>query len=169
VAVLAVLALLLTSCGGSKDDDAAQASKSISASVRKAGSTGAAGQLVSFDRTEADCIGDGLVEKIGIDRLQKYGVLDNDLKAGKRITDVAMSATDARAATGVLFDCTDVESKVQRAIGRNADVPTGLRSCIKKTMTEPTLRRVFTQIFRGKSPQKVLTAPITKCALGNQG
>ena len=78
-----VLALGLSSCGGGSNDDDAAASKALSDSIMKSQKSGndAASSLLTLKQKEADCIGDGLVDKIGTDQLQKYKLLTKDNKA----------------------------------------------------------------------------------------
>ena len=54
-----------------------------------------ASSLLSLKQKEADCIGKGLVDKIGTDQLKKYKLLTKDNKASKDVTAVKMSAGDA--------------------------------------------------------------------------
>jgi hypothetical protein len=155
-AVLTALAFTLSACGGNDD---AEASKAISDSIMKSQNSqdSSASQFLSMKRKDADCIGDGLVDKIGTEKLQKYGLLTKDNKTDKGVGDVKMSASDSESATGVLFDCTDVEGMMQTAI--------------TKSGTEKNLRPMFTKIFQGKQEeaQKDLTTPMMKCATGSAG
>ena len=89
-------ALLLTfglsSCGGGGDD--AAASQALSDSImksQKSGSNDAASSLLDLKQKEADCIGDGLVDKIGTDQLKEYKLITADNKANKDVTAVKMS------------------------------------------------------------------------------
>ena len=174
-AVGTVLALSLTACGGGSGGgsgtsaaDQARASRSVSDIVLRKEGNGPA-QFVSLGRKDADCIGKGLVAKVGTERLKKYGLLRKDLgPSRKTLTTVAMSPADARAATNVLFGCTDVPAKARTAIGKSGLLPKRVGPCVDKTLTERTLRIVFTRLFEGRQQQatKVLTAPLTRCALG---
>ena len=115
-AVLAVLMLALTACGGAAvgggDDE--KASKAIADSIMKEQQTasGGAADVFQMKRAEADCIGDGLVENIGTDKLKEYGFLSKDLKIAKTMENVKMAADDAQAASDTLFDCADVKQMV---------------------------------------------------------
>jgi hypothetical protein len=167
--VAALLACTLTACGG---DDDATASKNISASIisSQKSSTGAA-QLLSLKKKDADCIGDGLVDKVGTDKLQTYGVLTKDLKAKQSVTEVAMSGADAKAATDVLFGCSDIEAKMRAAVSKAGSIPQAMRGCVDKALASDNLRPMFTKVFEGKQDeaQKALTAPLAKCAAGSAG
>jgi predicted small secreted protein len=167
-AVLTLLAFSLSSCG----NDDAEASKALSDSIMKSQDTqGGSSQFFSMKRKDANCIGDGLVEEIGTDQLQEYGLLTKENKADKSVADAKMSAKDSEAATGVLFDCTDVASMMQAAITRSGSVPAAMKDCVNKTLTEENLRPVFTMIFQGKQAeaQKELTTPMMRCAAGSAG
>jgi hypothetical protein len=165
---LAALAMSLSACGSNGDDEAAN---NISDSIMKAqkSSSGSA-QFFDVKRKDADCIGKGLVDKIGTDKLQKYGLLDKDNKVKGNVTSLKMSATDAKAATGVLFGCTDVQTMIKNAITKSGQVPQAMKSCVDKVLTQDNLRSMFTQVFEGdsKAAGKALVQPMTKCALGSQ-
>ena len=112
--VTAVLALTLSSCGSNDD---AKASKAISDSIMKEQKASGSSDVFQMKQEEADCIGDGFVDKIGTDQLQEYKILTKELKPNKDVTGVTMSKDDAKAATDVFFDCTDVPA-IERAVIR---------------------------------------------------
>jgi hypothetical protein len=67
--LLAALTFLLAGCGSGGDDVAAQSiSDSIMKEQKKSGST--TSQFFTMKQKDADCIGKGLVDKIGTDQLQ---------------------------------------------------------------------------------------------------
>lgn len=178
--VTTVLLLSLSACGGGGASDAAsaqskkdaKASASISDSLVKGQQAAGAGQFFSMKRKDADCIGNGLVDKIGTEQLQTYQLLGKELKAkSSGVTDVKMSAGDAKAATGVLFGCADVENMMKTAIGKSGNVPAAMKTCVDKTLSEDNLRPMFTKIFQGRqeAAQKELIQPMIKCAKGSQG
>lgn len=169
VAVLSVLALALGGCGSSGDD--AKASKAISDSILKQSTGSGSSAFFSMNRKSADCIGKGLVDKIGTSKLQKYGLVTKDLKTGKSVSGLQMKSADAASATDVLFGCTDMSSMMHSAIAKSGSVPKQMQTCIDKTLTEKNLRPIFVQIFEGQQAQatKSLTGPMTKCATGNGG
>jgi len=168
--VLTVLALSLSGCGSNDDD---QAAKAISDSIMKSqkSSSDSASQFFSMKRKDADCIGKGLVDKIGTDQLKEYGLLTKDNKTKDDVTKVKMSAGDAKQATDVLFGCTDVEGMMQNAMDKSGSVPKAMKACVTKTLNEKNLRGMFTSIFQGQeeAAQKKLVQPMMKCAMGAQG
>jgi len=176
-AVGAVLTLSLTACGGgsgggsSSAADEARAARSVSDIVMRKGGNGPA-QFVSLRRKDADCIGKGMVDKIGTERLKKYGLLRSDLSPSRKtLTAIAMSPADAKAATGVVFGCTDVAAAARTAIGKTGLVPKRASPCVERALTEQALRTVFIRLFEGRQQEatKALTAPLTRCALGTVG
>jgi hypothetical protein len=160
------VALTLSSCGGG-DDDAA-AAKALSDSIMKSQKAGndSASSLLSLKRKEADCIADGLVDKIGTDRLQKYKLLTEDNKASKDVTDVKMSKADAESATNVLFGCTDVPGMMNKAITSSGQVPKAMQACVRRALNDEALRGMFTQVFAGDqaAAKQKLVEPMMKCA-----
>ncbi len=178
--VLGVLLLSLSACGGSGTTDAAsarstedvKASKSISASIMKSqkSATGSS-QFFSMSQKDADCIGNGLVDKIGVKQLQTYKLLDKNLKTRDSVTNATMSAKDATSASGVLFGCTDVQGMMKQAISKSGNLPPTMKPCVDKTLTESNLKAMFTQIFQGQqqAAQKELVTPLMKCATAAAG
>jgi hypothetical protein len=182
--LLGALLLTASACGGSggsSSTDAAsstrstqdvKASKSISASIMK-GQKAATGssQLFSMSQKDADCIGNGLVDKIGVKQLQTYKLLDKNLKINGSVTNAKMSAKDAGSASDVLFGCTDVQGMMKQAITKSGNLPPAVKPCIDKTFTESNLKSAFTELFQGHQAaiQKQLAAPLMKCAMQATG
>jgi hypothetical protein len=164
-AAVAALALSVSACGSNDDQEAA---KSISDSIVKSSSSSKGSQFFSLSRKDADCIGDGLVDKIGTDQLKKYGVLTDDNKTKGSVTSVKMSAGDAKAATRVVFGCTDVPAMMRTALSKTSQVPASMKSCVEKALNEENLRVMFGHIFQGDqaAAQQQLVQPMTKCATG---
>ncbi len=83
IGATAALALLLGACGGS-DDDAA--SKAISDSIMDSGN-----ETFEVTQEQADCVGDGMVDGIGTDKLVEYGIITEDNEASDGLDSVKMS------------------------------------------------------------------------------
>ncbi len=168
---LTAMALSLSGCGSSNDD--AQAAQSISASIMKSQkkSSDSTSQFFTMKKKDADCIGKGLVDKIGTDQLQKYGLLTKNNKSKDQVTGVKMSTADAKKATDTLFGCTDVEGMMQTAMDKSGSIPKAMKACVNKTLNEKNLRGMFTAIFQGNqdAAKQQLVQPMMKCAVGAQG
>lgn len=165
-AVIAGLTMTLTACGGSGDDDAA--AKAISDSIMEEQEGGSA-EVFAMKREEADCIGEGFVGEIGVDQLQEYGFLTEDLKA-EPMTSVTMDTADAEAATGVLFDCADVPALMSQAMASGQQVDAKTQKCLDEVLTEDKLRTMFTLMFSGKQDEasQEVIAPMMECAAPTQ-
>ncbi len=162
--VLAGLLLSLAACGGSGDDEAASAA--IADSIMEEQQAGT-DSIFAMERAEADCIGDGFVAEVGVDQLQEYGFLTEDMTA-EPMTDVKMDPADAEAATGVLFDCTDVTALMSEAISTGGQVDEETQACLEEVITEDKLKTMFTLMFSGKQDEanQEVIAPMMQCAGG---
>jgi hypothetical protein len=176
-AAATALLLTLTACGGGDGDgeaggasgsDDAKASKSIADSIMKgqAETAEASGGMFQMKREEADCIGEGFVDKIGTEQLQEYGFLTKDLKTSKQLTQIKMNAEDAEAAAGTLFDCTDVQAMMSQALAAQGNIDPKTQKCLEDALTEDALREMFTLLFSGKQEEanQAVVAPMMKCA-----
>jgi hypothetical protein len=175
-AAATVLLLSLSGCGGgggdeepsaasqqSKDD--ATASKSIADSILASQKSGS-GQVFTVSTKDANCIGDGLVEKLGTEKLQKYKLLDKDLKATGSLATTRMFPPDAKSAADAFFGCTDVEAKAKSAVSKNPQLTAPIKKCVTGLLTEKTLRPFLEKTFqgRGQEAQRDLAGPLSKCA-----
>ena len=168
VALVLSLGSLLSACGNG-DDEAAQNISDFLVKAQK--SPDLVSRFFVVKRKEADCIGKGLVDKIGTDQLQDYGLLDKDNKVKGSVTQLKMAEGDAKAATDVLFGCTDVVAMMKKATTSSGMVPKNLQSCVNTTITKDNLRGLFVHVFEGDqdAARKDLVEPMTKCALGSKG
>jgi hypothetical protein len=133
--MVAVLAVSLTACG--QDEEAA--SKAISDSIMKSND-----ETFEVTREEADCVGDGMVEEIGVDKLTEYKVITEDLKASDGIDDVEMSEKDAGAAADVMTGCADIKGLFTSAMG---ELPEESRQCVDENLSDEVLHDFLTAIF----------------------
>ncbi|MGH3510614.1 MAG: hypothetical protein ACRDPI_10375 [Nocardioidaceae bacterium] len=170
-AVLTTLTLALTGCGGSggggESAGDAAAAKAISAAMLSG--SGANGAGFTVNKTQADCVGKGFVDKVGTDNLEKYGLLSADGKAIGSVTGLKMSHRDASAAAGVMIDCTDAAKMLSKAMGSQAGAldPT-TKACLVKILTPANVRALYTGIFEGdeQGAAQRLTTPLLKCVGG---
>jgi len=180
----AALLLTVTACGGgssgggsssggsSSNGDDQKAAAAISAGVMKLqNSTTGAGPL-TVDRKGADCFGKGIVDEVGVAQLKKYGVLTDDLKTGKDITKLAMSAKDAKASADVLANCVDLESSIKKALASQVGkLDPKVRRCLDRVLTEQAMHGVFVEIFEGNSQRAggKLVAALRDCVTPSAG
>ena len=161
-AVLVALAMTTTGCGNGDD---ATAAKSISDSIMKDQQSGTS-TVMQVKRKDADCIGNGLVDKIGTQKLQKYGLLTKDLKMNKDVTSVHMSTADAGAAADTFFACTDVMGMMRKAMSGGQPIDPKIKACLNDALTKDAVHSMFVSMFSGKQQEatKGLTKAMMKCA-----
>ncbi len=164
-AVLAGLLLPLAACGGGSGDDE-EAATAIADSIMAEQEAGSE-SVFTMERSEADCIGEGFVDEVGVAQLQEYGFLSEDLEA-KAMTNVTMGAEDAQAATDVLFDCADVTSLMSEALAAGGEVDEETQACLDEVITEDKLKTMFTLMFSGKQDEasQQVIGPMMECAAG---
>ncbi len=153
----AVLVLTLSSSGcGSGDED--KASAAISKEFQSDAPDGA-----GLSKKDADCVGDGWVDKIGVDNLKKYGVVTKDGGSDTKFSDVKMSQDDAGSAAGVLGGCTDLTKLLLSQAGGNLDA--SVSDCISEAVDEGDVEDVFATIFAGGTPStdNKISQAATKC------
>lgn len=141
IGVAAVLALTLTSCG--QDEEAA--SKAISASIMESND-----DTFEVTQEEADCVGDGMVEKIGVDKLTEYGIITEDMKANDGIENVDMSEEDASSAADVMAGCADIKELFTSA---TSNLPEEAQQCVEEKLSDEVLHDFLTAVFMNEQEQ----------------
>ena len=160
----AVLLMSLAACGNS-DDDTAKAN--IKASVLKDSSGVAGGSKLT--EAQAQCFADGMVDDVGVDKMQKYKLLDDNLKIIKDASPTNMSAGDADATAGVITKCVDLKKLITDQI--NSSTQTKLTDtqskCISDAINEDAIRKGLSASFQGKSdnPMSDMQGALMKCVM----
>ena len=156
--VVAVLALTMTSCG--QDEEAA--SQAISASIMDSND-----EAFEVSQEQADCIGDGMVEKIGVEKLTDYGIITEDLEAEDGIENVEMSEGDASSAADVMSGCADIRELFTSAMG---DLPEAAQQCVDENLSDDVLHDFLVAVFMNdqEAGNQQLMGALQEC-LGPQG
>lgn len=136
IGATAVLALALAACG-SGDDDAA--SKAIADSIMDSNNS-----TFEVTQDQADCVGDGMVEDIGTDKLVEYGIITEDNEASDGLDAVKMSEDDAQSAADVMQDCADIKEIFSGAMG---ELPEEAKTCIDEKLTDDVLNEFLVAVF----------------------
>lgn len=153
------LSLSLSACGGGDDDKAAEA---ISASMMEQSDDG-----FTVDQEQADCVGEGLVDKIGVDKLQDYGMLTDDLETNEAVDDVTMEAGDADNAADVIIDCVDAQQMMADELGADDTLTDEQRECVGEALDDEALKKMFSLVFQGKEDEATedLMGPLMSCMM----
>jgi hypothetical protein len=104
-----------------------------------------------FTREQAGCIAEKVVQEPGIKRLQKAGVLDDELQY---VIDAqpTFNRHDARSVTTAIFGCSETEQRLRReAISGIDDATPAQRACAADRLTDDLLAELFTLGLREKS------------------
>jgi len=160
LAASAAVLLMLTACGGGGDEQ--KAKDAISKELMSSSSSD-----FSFEQKDADCIAEGMVDKIGVDQLVEYGILTDSMGADKVPSDVKMSDDDAEAAADVFVGCTDVSKVIKEALG--AGMTPEMSDCLDKALTDDLLHDFMAAAFKGDTGSDAmagLTEPLTQCMMG---
>ena len=65
---------------------------------------------------QADCVADGMVERIGVDRLRDYDILTEDLKVNQGIENVELARATPTPLADVFVDCIDIEALFEKQL-----------------------------------------------------
>lgn len=149
-----LLALLVTVCAACGSDDDAQAVAALKSQIV---ANNAMSSRTAMSDEQASCIARGAVEAIGVDRLQGYGILDDDLEVGRSIESVSLKGRDADALAGVFLDCADAEKVVEdRLVARLAPDRAAARGrvarCVRETVTPESVHDILSQGFQRADP-----------------
>ena len=135
LSTVALLAGSLSACG--QDEEAA--SKAISDSIMESND-----ETFEVTREEADCVGDGMVEEIGVEKLTEYKVITEDLEANDGLDEVEMSQEDAGSAAEVMTGCADIKALFTSAM---QDLPEEAQQCVEENLSDEVLHDFLTAVF----------------------
>ena len=100
-----------------------------------------------FTRREAGCIARRVVEEPGLRRLQRAGILNDELQyvidADPRFT-----RGDALAVTRALFDCSDAEEAGRQQVVADLPATEAQKKCAARAIDEDLLVRMFVLALR---------------------
>lgn len=163
--ITAVVALLLASsaCGVVGGGDDKKAEEAIAKELMSSSDS-----TFKLEQKQADCIGKGMVDKVGVDQMKEYGMLTDDLKADSTPDSVEMSMDDAEATADVFIDCADID-KLLRDQLQLGDLDPKVADCVDEALTDDVLRDFLAATFAGKeadTASAALLEPLTKCMTG---
>lgn len=157
-AVVAGLLLALTSaCSGGGGGSTAQqgreqtAADNLAKQILRVGSTG--GSKVTAK--QAQCIADGTVADVGLDRLQKYGIITKDLTVDSGVQGVKMTPADADELAKVFVSCIDSERLVEQQFLSGSKVSAAQKKCLRDVIDESATRQILSRSFQGQRPVDV--------------
>jgi hypothetical protein len=142
VIVLATLSLLLTGCGNNEDE----AKENIKASILEEDQI--AGTEVTDD--DATCLSDGIVDEIGTDKLQEYGLLNDDLEVEEEVGETTMDEGDADSMADVFVECVEAEAMLEEQFSAMAgSLNEEQQECMKEVLDEEKVKEILSATFQG--------------------
>ena len=159
----AVLALTtLTGCGGDDEADASSLSKDeqtaadnlASQIVRSGSMAGGGSSRNAVTDEQASCIGEGAVTEVGLEELQSYGILTEELLVDRSIQGVEMEKDDADALARVFVECIDAEALFEQRFldqlpPRGSEAKQ--RACVEEAVGADAVQKVLSASFQGRS------------------
>lgn len=160
VAVLAATLLALTACG--EGGDAETAKENLSKNVLDDSS----GAGSPFDKKSADCFSDRVVDDLGVEKLQDYGILDKDLEVeSEGVQNTKMSSSDAGKAADAIADCVDFD-KFFTASFNATDTDPKVQECLKEAVDKEVFRDLMEATFKGDTEEVgKIAEPAQKCMM----
>lgn len=158
-----LLTLVLIGCAGGGSDDA-KAAAAVAQGMLSSDDSG-----FTIDESQADCVGEGFVDQIGVDRLQQYGFLTESLEsAADDMESTQMDESDADNAARVFIDCVDGEARMAEQMAEDPDLTQEQQECIREQVDAELLKRTFSLLFQGREDeaQEALMGPAFQCMFG---
>ena len=156
-----LLVALLTGCGGDSDGDQASslspdeqtAADNLAAQIVRSGNvSGQDSAENGVTEEESGCIAEGAVREVGLEALQDYGILTEDLLVNKSIQGVEMGADDADGLAAVFVECIDAEALFEGrflSTMRPAEAEEA-KECVEDAVDPDSVRSILSSSFQGR-------------------
>jgi hypothetical protein len=143
-ALCCVAVLALSACGGTSDEDTAK--DNLKAKMLD----GSDSLGTKATDKEATCISDGMVDDLGIEKLQKYKFLNDKMEVSSQAGSTPLSKEDAETFAKVYVKCIDMkELLTERQAGADKFTPSQ-KDCIGNALDEDVLEQGLASLFQGK-------------------
>lgn len=165
-AAICAAVLTLSACGSGDDDQAKENIKS--AVLEDEGSEFTGGTKPTEE--QAECISDGMVDDVGVEKLQEYELLTEDLEINKGANPTDMAEEDADALAGVFVDCIDVEEMFASQLGSGEqELPAEAQECVKDAIDEDAMKAGLSASFQGKEDEAftAMQEEMMGCVMGS--
>ena len=185
-AALCAAVLTLSACGGGSEEpsqegaqeeassdspEEAEAKSNIKTAILEEEGTELTGGAKPSEE-QADCISGGMVDEVGIDKLQEYELLTDKLKINEEANPTDMESGDADALAGVFVDCIDVEEMLTSQFSSSEqEIPAEAQECIREAVDEDAMKDGLSASFQGKEDEgfTAMQQEMTACVMGDMG
>jgi hypothetical protein len=154
------LMMPLVACGGGGDEAAAQAVADSFSNQDE--------PEFEVTQKQADCVGDGFVDELGVDRLKEYGIVTESLgEADNPVGDQKLPQDDAEKAAGVMTECLDGAEMFKQTFSTGEELSPEAAECFDKVLTDELLEEYYTAAFaEGEESAVEALTPLEECTLG---
>ena len=162
VAVLCAALMTLSACGSGDDD---KARENIKTAVLEDETDLTGGTKPTEE--QADCIADGMVDDVGVEALQEYKLLDEDLEINEEADPTDMKEEDADALAAVFVDCVDVEELVAGSFA-GQELSEDQQECISESIDEDAMKDGLSASFQGEEDDgfAAMQEKLMACVMG---
>lgn len=175
VLVAALLLSGLAACGDDEpesaltEDEQTVADNLASQILRSGSMAGGGSSRNAVTDEQAACIGEGAVTEVGLETLQDYGIVTDDLLVNRSIQGVEMGAADADALAGVFVECIDAEALFEERF--LTELPPGgeepdRRTCVEDAVDRDAVQEILSASFQGADTRAYarLQRAVSACA-----
>lgn len=149
-AVLCAAVLTLSACGNGDDE---KAKENIKTAVLEEEGTDLTGGTEPTEE-QAECISDGMVDDVGVDKLQEYDLLDENLEINEDAQPTDMAEEDADALANVFVECIDIDEMFASQFGAGEqELPAEAQECIKDAIDEEAMKDGLSASFQGEQDE----------------
>lgn len=166
-AVLCAAVLTLSACGND-DDDKARENIRTAVLEEDAGLTGG----TKPTEEQADCIADGMVDDVGVETLQEYELLNDELEINSDANPTDMEAEDADALAEVFVGCIDVDELFAAQFGSSGqELTEEQQQCITDAIDEQAMIDGLSASFQGEDDESftAMQEEMMGCVTGDLG
>jgi hypothetical protein len=155
LALSLVAGLTISGCSSVAPTREEQAASAIADSLMVPDASG-----LTFEREQAECVGNGFVDHIGVDKLLKLGLVTegSDEMRAKGPDEVNFPPGAAKSAARVAADCLDLAGYVIASLERAAEesgerVSERSTSCVRDVVTFERVRAYYELAFTNRTKQ----------------
>lgn len=151
LAAASITACGSSSNGGSANNPGADAAKAAIAADIMSNNPSSG---LSLSSSQANCIASGVVDGIGTQKLQSYGLLTSDNKVtDTNLTDAKLSTADATTTVNIMFGCASdtLQAALKSTIdGETGSLSTTQQACVDGMVTVDSLKPILIAQLSGQ-------------------
>lgn len=150
-ALVIALGLIVAACGGGGEDASALSGAIADAMMVNAGDD------TPFEREQAECFGDEVVDAMGVERLVAVGLSVEDIENGAEPGSVDLTDDDIDKMTDAITSCIDFGRLVVDEMAADVEISDDSSQCLVDGINEADFLRAFAEssFFDEDVPQDV--------------